>query len=243
MVGIVFKVLVEGVDIYNDIKGMSSCIKTKDYLCAGKDLLALFTAVSDIMLADFSSMKKIITGLSEVEKALGGGIDVAETISRDIPKLKDCFTLLEKPTVDNVIAAVSDLGDICVDVVTEVENVDPAVIAKWKTVADRFKKEIMVAEDIHAVWVAGKDIYPLLQSAKKCWEGKDYECVGQDVGKIISEVEAVVEEHFKTVNGLTQALAKAGDAVNCAVDVEETYKVPLPLLSLTLFALTLFALY
>merc|ERR1711871_1765110 len=115
VVGTVFKVLVEGVDIYDDIKGMRTCIKSKDYLCAGKDLLKLFSTVSGIMEADFSNMKDIIKGMEKVESVMGAGLDVAETISQDVPKLKDMFTKLKKPSAKDVIDAVADLGDVCVD--------------------------------------------------------------------------------------------------------------------------------
>merc|ERR1711871_1669171 len=224
IVGTVFKVVVEGVDIYDDIKGMRDCIKDKDYLCAGKDLLSLFTAVSGVMEADFSNMKDVIKGLEKVEKVMGAGIDAAETISEDIPKLKDMFDTLHHPSVQDVISAVSDLGDVCVDIVTMAKNVDPSVVAKFKAVAARFKTEIAVAKDIRYVWVAGTDIWPTLQNAESCWKSKDYVCVGTDIAKIIQVVDGVLDDHFKACNKVATALAKVGDAVNVAVDVEEMYK-------------------
>merc|ERR1711871_1104364 len=224
VVGYVFKVLVEGVDIYDDIKGMRDCIKDKDYLCAGKDLLALFSTVSGIMEADFSNMKDVIKGLEKVEKVMGAGIDAAETISEDIPKLKDMFDKLHHPSVQDVISAVSDLGDVCVDIVTMAKNVDPSVVAKFKAIAARFKTEVAVAKDIRYVWIAGTDIWPTLQNAESCWKSKDYVCVGTDIAKMIQAVDSVLDEHFKACNKVATALADVGDAVNVAVDTEEMYK-------------------
>merc|ERR1711871_276750 len=224
IVGTVFKVVVEGVDIYDDIKGMRDCIKDKDYLCAGKDLLSLFTAVSGVMEADFSNMKDVIQGLAKAESALGAGIDIAETISEDVPKFEAMFKKLHDPSVQDIIDAVSDLAGICIDFVTLAKNIDPDVVAKWKAVAARFKSEIAVAEDVRYVWIAGTDVYPMLKNARMCWDDKDYVCVGKDVGQIVTAVESVVEDHFQSINKVAQVLAKVDDAVNVAVDVEEVYK-------------------
>merc|ERR1711871_1930118 len=225
-VGTAVKILVDGVDVYNDVKGIDTCLKSKDYDCVGKDLLNVLTTVDGIMVNNFKGMKSVITGLNDAIKVVKGGLEVEEAVEKDFPLLKDAFDLLEKKPLkaQDAIKAVYDLSEVTADVGSAILGADSGVVSKWKVASKRLKELVAVSKDVQAIYVAGTDIYPELKKAKSCFKDRKFVCVGKEVAAILNQVDSVIMAHFTAVSGVAKDLAKVASGVTIAVDTEQTYE-------------------
>merc|ERR1711871_27414 len=225
-VGTAVKILVDGVDVYNDVKGIDTCLKSKDYDCVGKDLLNVLTTVDGIMVNNFKGMKSVITGLNDAIKVVKGGLEVEEAVEKDFPLLKDAFDLLEKKPLkaQDAIKAVYDLSEVTADVGSAILGADSGVVSKWKVASKRLKELVAVSKDVQAIYVAGTDIYPELKKAKSCFKERKFVCVGKEVAAILNQVDSVIMDHFTAVSGVAKDLAKVASGVTIAVDTEQTYE-------------------
>merc|ERR1711871_455159 len=225
-VGTAVKILVDGVDVYNDVKGIDTCLKSKDYDCVGKDLLNVLTTVDGIMVNNFNGMKSVITGLNDAIKVVKGGLEVEEAVEKDFPLLKNAFDLLEKKPLkaQDAIKAVYDLSEVTADVGSAILGADSGVVSKWKVASKRLKELVAVSKDVQAIYVAGTDIYPELKKAKSCFKDRKFVCVGKEGAAILNQVDSVIMDHFAAVSGGAKDLAKVASGVTIAVDTEQTYE-------------------
>merc|ERR1711871_1119021 len=225
-VGTAVKILVDGVNIYDDVKNMEGCFKTKDYDCVGKDLLGVLTTVDGIMVDNFSGMKSVITGINDAVKVVKGGLEVEEAIEKDFPKLKEAFQLMDaKPLkADHVITAVYDLSVVTGDIGGAIMGADNGIVKKWTGASKKLKELVAISTDVQAAYVAGKDIMPELKTAKNCWHHHDFTCVGKQIAAILNEVDGVIMDHFTAVKGVANALANVADGINVAIDTEQAFK-------------------